>query len=210
MRGRLWGAPAPFAWPRLLSSGTVATPCSGAPLTIATPSPGRGPGGTSCATSDNIHTAAAPGRRPAAVADETTWCRAAHSGSGVAARVLAAATWRPRPAADLRAQPLETLDWSRHGHARRRRHSVTHSLIGEEKSGHIAVAWQTANELAYGESGIVHGAECIAVLTGVAWVWFALCERQHAPRASPHLLVPCRHTEEVCGLSCSTRALLLI
>ena len=31
-----------------------------------------------------------------------------------------------------------------------------------------AVAWQTVNELACGESGIVHGAECIAVLNGVA------------------------------------------
>jgi len=30
------------------------------------------------------------------------------------------------------------------------------------------VAWQTVNELACGESGIVHGAECIAVLNGVA------------------------------------------
>ena len=29
---------------------------------------------------------------------------------------------------------------------------------------HTAVAWQTVNELACGESGIVHGAECIAVL----------------------------------------------
>ena len=29
-------------------------------------------------------------------------------------------------------------------------------------------AWQTVNELACGESGIVHGAECIAVLNGVA------------------------------------------
>ncbi|EOD15146.1 hypothetical protein EMIHUDRAFT_256490, partial [Emiliania huxleyi CCMP1516] len=27
---------------------------------------------------------------------------------------------------------------------------------------HTAVAWQTVNELACGESGIVHGAECIA------------------------------------------------
>ena len=33
---------------------------------------------------------------------------------------------------------------------------------------HTAVAWQTVNELACGESGIVHGAECIAVLNGVA------------------------------------------
>ena len=33
---------------------------------------------------------------------------------------------------------------------------------------HTAVAWQTVNELACGESGIVHGAECIAVLHGVA------------------------------------------
>ena len=32
----------------------------------------------------------------------------------------------------------------------------------------LAVAWQTVNELACGESGIVHGAECIAVLNGVA------------------------------------------
>ncbi|EOD14683.1 hypothetical protein EMIHUDRAFT_197185 [Emiliania huxleyi CCMP1516] len=31
-----------------------------------------------------------------------------------------------------------------------------------------AVAWQTVNELACGESGIVHGAKCIAVLNGVA------------------------------------------
>ena len=29
---------------------------------------------------------------------------------------------------------------------------------------HTAVAWQTVNELACGESGIVHGAKCIAVL----------------------------------------------
>ena len=29
-------------------------------------------------------------------------------------------------------------------------------------------AWQTVNELACGESGIVHGAKCIAVLNGVA------------------------------------------
>ena len=28
---------------------------------------------------------------------------------------------------------------------------------------HTAVAWQTVNELACGESGIVHGAKCIAV-----------------------------------------------
>ena len=34
---------------------------------------------------------------------------------------------------------------------------------------HTAVAWQTVNELACGESGIVHGAECIAVLNGVAY-----------------------------------------
>ena len=33
---------------------------------------------------------------------------------------------------------------------------------------HTAVAWQTVNELACGESGIVHGAKCIAVLNGVA------------------------------------------
>ena len=33
---------------------------------------------------------------------------------------------------------------------------------------HTAVAWQTVNELACGESGIVHGAECIAVLNGGA------------------------------------------
>ena len=33
---------------------------------------------------------------------------------------------------------------------------------------HAAVAWQTVNELACGESGIVHGAKCIAVLNGVA------------------------------------------
>ena len=33
---------------------------------------------------------------------------------------------------------------------------------------HTAVAWQTVNELACGESGILHGAECIAVLNGVA------------------------------------------
>ncbi|EOD19512.1 hypothetical protein EMIHUDRAFT_209080 [Emiliania huxleyi CCMP1516] len=33
---------------------------------------------------------------------------------------------------------------------------------------HTAVAWQTVNELACGDSGIVHGAECIAVLNGVA------------------------------------------
>ena len=33
---------------------------------------------------------------------------------------------------------------------------------------HTAVAWQTVNELACGESGIVHGAECIAALNGVA------------------------------------------
>ena len=32
---------------------------------------------------------------------------------------------------------------------------------------HAAVAW-TVNELACGGSGIVHGAKCIAVLTGVA------------------------------------------
>ena len=31
---------------------------------------------------------------------------------------------------------------------------------------HTAVAWQTVNELACGESGIVHGAKCIAVLNG--------------------------------------------
>ena len=30
------------------------------------------------------------------------------------------------------------------------------------------VAWQTVNELACGDSGIVHGAKCIAVLNGVA------------------------------------------
>ena len=33
---------------------------------------------------------------------------------------------------------------------------------------HTAVAWQTVNELACGDSGIVHGAKCIAVLNGVA------------------------------------------
>ena len=33
---------------------------------------------------------------------------------------------------------------------------------------HTAVAWQTVNELACGESGTVHGAKCIAVLNGVA------------------------------------------
>ena len=33
---------------------------------------------------------------------------------------------------------------------------------------HTAVAWQTVNELACGERGIVHVAECIAVLNGVA------------------------------------------
>ena len=33
---------------------------------------------------------------------------------------------------------------------------------------HTAVAWQTVNELACGDSGMVHGAKCIAVLNGVA------------------------------------------
>ena len=33
---------------------------------------------------------------------------------------------------------------------------------------HTAVAWQTVNELACGDSGIVHGAKCIAALNGVA------------------------------------------
>ena len=41
-------------------------------------------------------------------------------------------------------------------------------LKSREFFWHTAVAWQTVNELACGDSGIVHGAKCIAVLNGVA------------------------------------------
>ena len=61
---------------------------------------------------------------------------------------------------DGKAKHSPTNDWDT-GACRARMWKISYIL-------HTAVAWQTVNELACGDSGIVHGAKCIAVLNGVA------------------------------------------
>ena len=74
------------------------------------------------------------------------------------------------------AQHLDEVTWTTknwHGLQMQRLSVVLHTAVTIKslvllKFSLSAVAWQTVNELACGESGIVHGAECIAVLNGVA------------------------------------------
>ena len=54
--------------------------------------------------------------------------------------------------------------WTR-SHGQSRTGTACKCSVCLSSSTPLCVAWQTVNELACGESGIVHGAECIAVRT---------------------------------------------